>query len=62
MRHKDVIDVYNNIIKQIRYKIGKSTNIVYTYGSKNIIVENFDVTERNYLRIVARRDYLLEVE
>lgn len=62
MRHKDVIDVYNNIIKQIRYKIGKSTNIVYPYGSKNIIVEDFNVTERNYTKLVARRDYLLEVE
>ena len=59
MRHKDVIEVYNCIIKQIRYKIVKSTSIVFPYGSNNIIVEEFKVTEDNYNKFVARRDYLL---
>ena len=59
MRHKDVLEVYNNIIRQVKNKIGKSTNIVYPFGTKNIIIEGFNVTEKNYNIFVARRDYLL---
>ena len=59
MQHKDVIEVYNAIIKQVKDKIGKTTNIVYPYGTKNIIIEGFNVTEKNYNIFVARRDYLL---
>ena len=59
MRHKDVLEVYNNIIRQVKNKIGKSTNIVYPYGTKNIIVKDFNVTEKNYNIFLTRRDYLL---
>ena len=59
MRHKDVLEVYKNIIIQVKNKIGKSTNIFYPFGTKNIIVEGFNVTEKNYNIFVARRDYLL---
>ena len=45
MRHRDVIDVYNAIIKQC--------------GSNNVIVSDFEATQEIYDRFVARRNYLL---
>jgi|6_EtaG_2_1085325.scaffolds.fasta_scaffold522518_1 hypothetical protein len=59
MKDRDVLDVYNALIKQIAGKIGKKTSIVYPYGSKNIIVQEFEVTQEKYDRFVSRRDYLL---
>jgi hypothetical protein len=59
MRHRDVIDVYNSIIKQIKGRYGKKVNITYPYGSNNVIVSDFEATQEIYDRFVARRNYLL---
>ncbi len=59
MRHKDVIDVYNNLIKQLRGKHGKSVHIKYPSGSENIIVRDLHATEDLFNRLVERRNYLL---
>ena len=59
MKDRDVLEVYNSIIRQIKGKIGKKTNIVYPTGSDYIIVQEFEVTQEKYDRFVARRDYLL---
>ena len=45
MRHKDVIDVYNSIIRHLRGKDGKKVNIEYPYGSGNVIVRDLSATE-----------------
>ena len=59
MRHRDVIDVYNAIIKQVKGKNGKKINITYPYGTNNVIVTDFEATQEIYDRLVARRNYLL---
>tara|TARA_R110002020_G_scaffold138354_1_gene308258 strand:+ start:1763 stop:1951 length:189 start_codon:yes stop_codon:yes gene_type:complete len=59
MRHRDVIDVYNNLIKQLRGKHGKSVHIKYPSSSGNIIVRDLNATEEMLNRLIDRRDYLL---
>ena len=58
-RHKDVIEVYNNLIRQMTNNIGKSINIASPYETDNVAVRDFHVTLSIYNRIVRRRDYLL---
>ena len=58
-RHKDVIEVYNNLIRQMKNNIGKSINIASPYETDNVAVRDFHVTLSIYNRIVRRRDYLL---
>ena len=57
-KNKEIVEIYNTIIKQITNKIGKQVNIAYPYGSKNIVVSSVDITERMYNKIVSRRNYL----
>ena len=59
MRHKDVIEVYNNLIKQLRGKHGKKVHIKYPSCSGNIIVRDLNATEEMLNRLIDRRDYLL---
>ena len=59
MRHKDVIDVYNSIIRHLRGKDGKKVNIEYPYGSGNVMVRDLSATEELLNRLVDRRNYLL---
>ena len=59
MRHRDGIDVYNAIIKQVKGKNGNKINITYPYGTSNVIVADFEATQEAYDRFVARRNYLL---
>ena len=59
MQHKQVVEVYNSLIKQIASKIEKKVNIVYPYGSTNVILKDFSVTQRIYDALVKRRDYLM---
>ena len=59
MRHKDVIEIYNSIIKQITNKIGKEVDIVYPHGSKNVIVPKLKVSPNMYAMLVNRRKHLL---
>ena len=59
MQHKQVIEVYNSLIRQITNKIGKKVNIVYPYGTTNVIIKDFIVSQNMYDRLVKRRDYLV---
>ena len=59
MQNKEIIEIYNSIIKQIQNKIGKKTNIVFPDGSSNVIIRDMDVSENMYKTIVKRRDVLL---
>ena len=58
-RHKDVIEVYNNLIRQMTNNIGKSISIASPYNTDNVAVDDFHVTLEIYNRILRRRDYLL---
>ena len=57
-RHKDVIEVYNNLIRQMTNNIGKSISIASPYNTDNVAVDDFHVTLEIYNRILRRRDYL----
>ena len=59
MQHKQVIETYNSLIRQITNKIGKKVNIVYPYGTTNVIIQDFIVSQNMYDRLVKRRDYLV---
>ena len=59
MRHKHVIETYNSIIRQITKKIGKKVNICDPYGSNNIIIKDYEVTQDIFERLIKRRDTLL---
>ena len=59
MQHKQVIETYNSLIRQITNKIGKKVNIVYPYGTTNVIIKDFIVSQNMYDRLVKRRDYLV---
>ena len=59
MQHKEVVETYNSLIRQITNKIGKKINIVDPYGSKNVIIKDFGVTQSIYDRLIKRRDYLV---
>ena len=59
MKNRDVLEVYNSIIRQIKGKIGKKTNIVFPDGTSNVIIRDMDVSENMYKTIVKRRDVLL---
>ena len=59
MQHKQVIETYNSLIRQITNKIGKKVNIVYPYGTTNVIIKDLSVSQNIYDRLVQRRDYLV---
>ena len=59
MRHRHVIETYNNILRQIRNKIGKKVDICGPYGSGNVVVKEYEVTQAIFERLVKRRDTLL---
>ena len=59
MRHRHVIETYNNILRQIRNKIGKKVDICDPYGSSNVVVKEYEVTQDIFERLVKRRDYLV---
>ena len=59
MVNKDVLGVYNSLIKQMTKKIEKKVNIVYPHGSKNVILQDYLVTKKIYDALLKRRDYLV---
>ena len=59
MRHRHVIETYNNILRQIRNKIGKKVDICDPYGSSNVVVKEYEVTQDIFERLVKRRNTLL---
>ncbi len=54
MRHKDVIGMYDNLLKQIDDKIGQKVDIYDPCGSDNLIVKDYEVTQ-NMIDICDRR-------
>jgi len=59
MVNRDVVEIYNSLIKQMAKKIEKKVNIVFPYGSTNVIIQNYLVTKKIYDALVKRRDYLV---
>ena len=59
MRHKDVIDIYNNIISQIQYKIGKKVKISYPNKHGIPVVTEYEVTIRRVNALIDRKNKLM---
>ena len=59
MKHKDVVAMYSNLIKQIRNKIGKKVDIYDPYGSDNIVIRDYEVTQRMFEICIRRKRYWL---
>ena len=59
MKHKDVIDIYNNIISQIQSKIGKKVKIAYPNRHGIPVVTDFEVTIRRLNSLINRRNKLM---
>jgi hypothetical protein len=59
MRHKDVIEVYQNIIKQTQNHIGKKVNIRYPNRTGVIAVKDYEVTLDRLNRLIDRKNKLM---
>ena len=59
MKHKDVIEVYENIIRQIRNHIGKKVNIKYPNRTGVVAVKNYEVTIPRLNRLIERKNKLM---
>tara|TARA_R110002020_G_scaffold141239_2_gene312888 strand:- start:80 stop:265 length:186 start_codon:yes stop_codon:yes gene_type:complete len=57
MRHKEVIGMYDSLLKQIHLKIGKKVDIYDPYGSDNIVVRDYEVTQRMVDICIRRKNY-----
>jgi len=59
MRHKDVIEVYQNIINQTQNHIGKKVNIRYPNRTGVIAVKEYEVTLERLNRLIDRKNKLM---
>ena len=59
MKHKDVIEVYQNIIKQTQNHIGKKVNIRYPNRTGVIAVKDYEVTLERLNRLIDRKNKLM---
>ena len=59
MKHKDVIDIYNNIISQIQNKIGKKVKISYPNKHGIPVVTEYEVTIRRVNALIDRKNKLM---
>lgn len=59
MKHKVVIEVYNNIIKQLQNHIGKKVNIRYPNRTGVIAVKEYEVTLQRLNRLIDRKNKLM---
>tara|TARA_R100000808_G_C2111071_1_gene125119 strand:+ start:24 stop:218 length:195 start_codon:yes stop_codon:yes gene_type:complete len=59
MKHKDVIEVYQNIIKQTQNHIGKKVNIRYPNRTGVIAVKDYEVTLDRLNRLIDRKNKLM---
>ena len=59
MKHKDVIDIYNNIISQIQSKIGKKVKISYPNRHGIPVVTEYEVTIRRLNALINRKNKLM---
>ena len=57
--NKDVIEVYDNIIRQTQNHIGKKVNIKYPNRTGVIAVRNFEVTIERLNRLIDRKNFLM---
>ena len=57
MQHKEVVGMYNNLLKQIRFNIGKKVDIYDPYGSGNLIIKDYEVTQTMFDICVRRKSY-----
>ena len=58
MVSKHIIEIYDNILDQIKTNVGIKVNITYPRGTDNIIVRDFDVTLEVFSVILSRRNKL----
>ena len=59
MKHRDVIEVYENIIKQTQNHIGKKVNIKYPNRTGVIAIRNYEVTIQRLNLLVNRKNKLM---
>ena len=59
MKHKDVIDIYNNIISQLQNKIGKKVKISYPNKHGIPVVTEYEVTIRRVNALIDRKNKLM---
>ncbi len=59
MKHKDVIEVYQNIIKQTQNHISKKVNIRYPNRTGVIAVKDYEVTLDRLNRLIDRKNKLM---
>ena len=57
--NKDVIEVYDNIIRQTQNHIGKKVNIKYPNRNGVTAVRNFEVTIERHNRLIDRKNFLM---
>ena len=49
--------MYDSLLKQIHLKIGKKVDIYDPYGSDNIVVRDYEVTQRMVDICIRRKNY-----
>ena len=57
MNHKEVVAMYDNLLRQIHQKIGKKVDIYDPYGSDNIVIKEYEVTDRIVEICMRRKAY-----
>ena len=58
MKHKHIVEIYENLIEQTKNKIEKGVaNIYYPFGTKNIIIKDLRVTLKTVKSFERRRDF-----
>ena len=57
MKHKEVVAMYDNLLKQIRNKIGKKVDIYDPVDSDNLIIKDYEVTQKMFDICVRRKGY-----
>ena len=59
MKHRDVIEVYENIIKQTQNHIGKKVDIRYPSRTGVIAIRDYEVTIQRLNLLVNRKNKLM---
>ncbi len=59
MKHKDVIEVYQNIIRQIQNYIGKKVDIKYPNRTGIVCAKNYEVTLNRLNKLIDRKNKLM---
>ena len=59
MKHKDVIEVYNNIISQIQNNLGKKVKISYPNRKGIPVITDYEVSIHRLNALINRRNKLM---